>query len=224
MYFHGPCVFDAMNLLHAALTYIQQNPGPFKDAVRVHLQLSLTAVIVAVIVCFPLGVLASRSRLVSLYSLNAFGVARAVPSVAVLFVFYPYLGLGFHPALVALTLLACPPILINTNIGFREVDPALREAAYGMGMNTWQVLSRIEFPLALPVVIAGLRTATVEVIASAALATFIGVNDLGTFIYEGLSNFQNEVMLVGAIPVALLALLAEVVLSGAERYSRRLSG
>ncbi len=212
-----------MNLLHAALQYIRSNPGTFQDAVRLQLQLSVFAVAIAIFVCFPLGILASRSRLASFYSLNAFGIARSVPSVALLFLFYPFLGLGFRPALVALTVLACPPILINTSAGFRAVDPALREAAYGMGMNTWQVLSKVEFPLALPVIIAGIRTATVEVIASATLATFIGVDDLGVFIYEGLVNFQKNVMLVGAVPVALLTLCAEVVLGGVERFSRRVS-
>jgi osmoprotectant transport system permease protein len=213
-----------MNLLHQVFIDIQKNPGQFEDAVRVHMQLSALAVLIAVALCFPLGILASRSRLVSLYSLNAFGIARAVPSVAILFLFYPYLGLGFKPALLALTILACPPILINTNVAFREVDPAMRDAAYGMGMNTWQVLSRVELPLALPVVIAGLRTSTLEVIASATLATFIGVATLGQFINDGLVNFQQDVMLEGAIPVALLALAAEIVLSGAERVSRRVSG
>lgn len=213
-----------MDLLRSALDYIHGNQSAFQDAVRLHLQLSASAVLVAALICFPLGVLASRSRLASLYSLNAFGIARAIPSVALLFLLYPFLGLGFRPALVALTLLACPPILINTNAGFRGVDPALREAAYGMGMNTWQVLSKVEFPLALPVIIAGLRTATVEVIASAALATFIGVDDLGVFIYEGLVNFQKNVMLVGAVPVALLTLAAEISLGGIERLSRRISG
>lgn len=213
-----------MGLLRAAIDYIRANPGAFQDAVRLQLQLSLLAIVIAAVICFPLGVLASRSRLASLYSLNAVGIARSVPSVALLFLFYPFLGLGFRPALVALTVLACPPILVNTNVGFRGVDPALREAAYGMGMNTWQVLSKVEFPLALPVIIAGLRTATVEVIASATLATFIGVDDLGVFIYEGLVNFQKNVMLVGAVPVALLTLGAEIALSGVERVSRRVSG
>lgn len=213
-----------MSLLSATLQYIRSNSSAFENAIRLQLQLSGIAIAIAILVCFPLGVLASRNRLASFYSLNAFGIARSVPSVALLFLFYPFLGLGFKPALVALTVLACPPILINTSAGFRGVDPALREAAYGMGMTTWQVLSKIEFPLALPVIIAGVRTATVEVIASATLATFIGVDDLGVFIYEGLVNFQKNVMLVGAIPVALLTLGAEVALGGVERLSRRVSG
>lgn len=210
-----------MSLLSSVLSYIRDNPSDFTAKIETHLQLSGFALLIGIILCFPLGVLASRSRLTSLYSLNFFGVVRAIPSVAILFVMYPYLGLGFRPALFALAALACPPILINTNVGFSEVDPAIREAAYGMGMTTLQVLRQVELPLAFPVVIAGIRTAAVEVIASATLATFIGGGGLGDFINEGLSNFNNTEILVGAIPVALLTLMAEVLLGSVERFSRR---
>lgn len=216
-----------MNFLTAvsgALDYIRTNPQDFWGVVQAHLRLSLTAILIGFVVSFPLGVVASRSRYISLYAINLFGVMRAIPSIAILFLAYPYLNTGFKPSLVALTLLACPPILINTNVGFREVDPAIREAAYGMGMTTLQVLGRVEFPLALPVMIAGLRIATVEVIASATLATFIGGGGLGDYITEGLATFQTDRMLVGAIPVALLTLAAEVVLGGIERFFRQAAG
>jgi osmoprotectant transport system permease protein len=211
-----------MDLLHRVIDYIRANPEDFKGAVQTHLKLSIFALLIGIALCFPLGVLASRSRIISLYALNMFGVVRSVPSVAILFVAYPYLGFGFRPALFALAALACPPILINTNVGFREVDPALREAAYGMGMTTPQVLRQVEFPLALPVVIAGIRTAAVEVVASATLATFIGAGGLGVFISEGISGGSDSatLILVGAIPVALLTLSAELILGGIERLSR----
>ena len=210
-----------MQLLSSVVQYITHNQGEFFGAVATHLHLSILAVVIALIICFPLGVAASRLRALSLASVNVFGVVRAIPSVAILFIAYPYLGIGFTPALVALTALACPPILINTNVGFGEVDPAVREAAYGMGMNTLQVLTQIELPLALPVVIAGIRTATVEVIASATLATFIGAGGLGDYINQGLTEFDTRIILVGAIPVALLTLGADVILGGVERLTRR---
>lgn len=215
---------DFFNSVPAALDYMRAHPLEVWGVVEAHLKLSIFAILIGFAICFPLGVLASRNRYISLYSLNLFGVLRAIPSIAILFLAYPYLNTGFKPALVALALLACPPILINTNVGFRGVDPAIREAAYGMGMTTPQVLRRIEFPLALPVVIAGLRTATVEVIASATLATFIGGGGLGDYITQGLATFQTNLVLVGAIPVALLTLGAEVILSGVERLSRRSAG
>lgn len=211
-----------MDLLHRVVDYIRANPEDFKGAVQTHLKLSLFALAIGIALCFPLGVLASRNRHISLYALNAVGVVRAVPSIAILFVAYPYLGIGFKPALLALAALACPPILINTNLGFREVDASLREAAYGMGMTTTQVLRRVEFPLALPVVVAGVRTAAVEVIASATLATFIGAGGLGLFINEGLTGGTDSttLILVGAIPVALMTLTAELLLGGVERLTR----
>lgn len=209
-----------MDLLKSTVDYIEANQAEVTGYLETHLRLSVFAILIGFAICFPLGVLASRNQVVSLYSLNGFGVLRAIPSVAILFLAYPYLGLGFKPALLALAALACPPILINTNVGFRGVDPAIREAAYGMGMNTWQVLRRVEFPLALPLIIAGVRTATVEVIASAALATFIGVSDLGFLINEGLQNSNDVEMLAGAIPIALLTLLAEIMLGGLERMTR----
>lgn len=215
---------EFLTTIPKAFAYIGGHPGEFEGYLGTHLRLSLSAILIASAICFPLGILASRSWWASVLSLNAGGIVRAVPSVAILFVLYPYLGLGFEPTLVALTILACLPILTNTNAGFREVDPSLREAAYGMGMTTLQVLRRIEFPLALPVLIAGLRTATVDVIATATLAPFIGGGGLGTYIYQGLNTSNNTITLVGVIPVALLTLGADVGLGATEFVARRTAG
>jgi osmoprotectant transport system permease protein len=129
----------------------------------------------------------------------------------------PIFGLSFQAAAIALTILALPPILINTNVGFQEIDPALREAAAAMGMTPVQILRQVEIPLALPVIMAGIKMATVEVIASATLAAFIGAGGLGSFILLGFSLYENSILLVGAIPVALLALVAELGLSGLQK-------
>jgi osmoprotectant transport system permease protein len=210
-----------MDLLHQALVYVQQNPSDFTHELGTHLKLSVLAVLIGLVLCFPLGIAASRSRLASLYALNAVGVARAIPSTAILFLAYPVLGIGFRPALLALAVLACPPILVNTNVGFRSIEPAIREAAYGMGMNAWQVLGRVELPLALPVILAGIRTASVDVIASASLATFIGAGGLGLFINEGLTSGRNDILLVGAIPIAALTIGAELTLGAVQPPGRR---
>jgi osmoprotectant transport system permease protein len=150
-----------------------------------------------------------------------------VPSIAVLFLlfpyrqeigeFFPFWTTSFTLALVALTLLAGPPLIINADAGLRGVDPFVLENARGLGMNELQVFSRVQLPLALPVMIAGVRTAAVEVIASATLAAFIGAGGLGRFITSGLTLLDYSLLLVGAIPVTLLALSAEVSLAGLER-------
>jgi osmoprotectant transport system permease protein len=137
--------------------------------------------------------------------------------LAILFIAIPYFGLSFTSAAIALTLLVIPPILISTDVAFRSIDPAIQEAAKGMGMSPKQVLQQVEFPLALPVIISGIKTATVEVIASATLAAFIGAGGLGKFIVLGFALYDNAILLVGALPVALLALLAELGLGAVQR-------
>jgi osmoprotectant transport system permease protein len=118
---------------------------------------------------------------------------------------------------LALILLALPPVLINTDAAFRSQDAAVVEAARGMGMSAWQVLYRVEFPLALPVILTGIRTASVEVISSATLAAFVGSGGLGIYITRGFALYDFAILMVGAVPVALLTLLAETSLSILQR-------
>lgn len=208
-----------MDLLGQAWEYAQKHSDEFWQATIQHLQLSFTALAIAALICIPLGILTSRYGAISRVIINLFGVARVIPSIAVLLVLIPVLGVGFVPAVVALTFLAFPPILINTDAGIRGVDRATLEAARGMGMSWWQSLGRVEIPLALPVIIGGLRTATVEVIASATLATFIGAGGYGDFITQGLAGSDNRVILVGGLPVAALALTAELLLAYLQRLT-----
>ncbi len=156
--------------------------------------------------------------------MNMVNTLRVIPSLAILVILIPLMGTGFWPALTALTVLACPPILINSYTGFHEIDSAVIESAVGMGMNPWQVLVRIETPLALGLVLTGCKTAIVEVVASATLAAFVGGGGLGTFIINGLSMFDFHMLLLGAIPVALLAIFAELGMGFVERSFYKLSG
>lgn len=182
-----------------------------------HLRLVAIALGIGILLCVPLGILTSRSRLAAVTFINGFNALRVIPSLAVLFLMLPYFGLSLQSAVIALTILALPPILINTDAAFRKIDPAIREAALGMGMSRGQLLRRVEIPLALPVVIAGIRTAMVEVIASATLAAFIGGGGLGIYITRGFSLLNIPILLVGAIPVALLAIAAEVGMGALQR-------
>ena len=206
-----------MDLLGDALRYVADDPDRFREAVAVHLRLSVLALLLATALFVPLGVLVSRSGRIGAVVVGVVAAARVVPSLAVLLLLLPWLGLGERPALVALTLLAGPPLVINTDVGLRNVDAAVLENARGLGMNSVQVFARVQFPLALPVVVAGVRTAAVEIVASAALAAFIGAGGLGEFITSGVTLRDNTLLLVGAIPVTLLALLAETLLGGVER-------
>jgi len=129
----------------------------------------------------------------------------------------PLVGVGFAPAVIALTILAIPPVVVNTDLGLRGVPFALRDAASGLGMTRAQTARKIEWPLAFPVAFAGIRTASVEVIASATLAAFIGGGGLGEYITNGLSTDDTPQLLLGAVSVALLALAADALLGLAAR-------
>ncbi len=207
-----------MDLVRESLQYVADNPDRFRDEVLVHLRLSVTSLILAILIFIPLGVIVSRGGRSAGAIVNAVAAARVVPSLAVLFLLVPVMGLGERPALVALTVLAGPVLVINTDAGLRNIDPAVLESARGLGMTPVQVFGRVELPLALPVMIAGIRSASVEIMASATLAAFIGAGGLGSFITSGLTLIDYRLLLVGAIPVTLLMLLAEVLLGGLERW------
>lgn len=189
-------------------------------AIRTHAALSGSALAIAAIISIPLGIWCAHSRVAAGVVISIVNAARALPSLAVLVLMLPILGLGFAPSLVALTLLACPPILINAYVGFRDVNASIVEAATAMGMKAREVVRKIEAPIALPVVITGIRTAAVEVIASATLATFIGGGGLGDLINNGLQLNDATMLVTGATCVASMALIAELALSGVARLVR----
>lgn len=186
-----------------------------------HVALAGSALLVAVAIAVPLAAALVNRPLPHQLAFGAIGILRVVPSLAVLTLALPYLGLGFRPALLALVVLAIPPIAINTDIGLRTVPAALTEAARGMGMSAAQVRRRIEWPLAFPVVLSGIRTAAVEVVASATLASFIGGGGLGDYIIDGLSTNDTNEILAGAGAVAALALIVDFALGRLVRRAAR---
>jgi osmoprotectant transport system permease protein len=206
-----------METLRQALDYALDPSHNFLGAASTHLALSAVSLLAALAIAVPLGIFISRYGALARVVVNLLGIVRVVPSIAVLFLLLPSQGIGFRPSAIALTLLAIPPLLINTDAGLRGVDAAVTEAGVGMGMSYWRLLGRVQLPLAMPVIIAGLRIAAVEVIASATLATLIGGGGLGDFIAAGLATNKNEILLVGAIPVALLAFAAGTLLGQVQK-------
>ncbi len=205
-----------ISLLSETLVYAQSHAAELLNSLGEHLFLVAVALGISTAVSLPLGIWTSRSRTVSVTVINIFNGLRVIPSIAILFLAIPVFGLSNTSAIIALTLLAFPPILINTDAAYRTIDPAIRESAAGMGMTGQQSLWRVETPLALPVIVAGVRTAAVEVIASATLAAFIGIGGLGLFVVRGFALYEIPILLVGAIPVALLALTADLLLGGLQ--------
>jgi osmoprotectant transport system permease protein len=213
-------VKSLFEIFRLAFIYAVERLPEFSGAVVDHLYLVGIALSIAVGLCIPLGVWTSRSRFASLTVMNTINGLRVVPSLAVLFLVIPYLGLSTRSAAVALTILALPPVLINTDAAFRNLDPAVIEAARGMGMTAPQVLFRVEFPLAMPVILAGVRTAAVEVISSATLAAFVGSGGLGIYITRGFALYDFSILMVGAVPVAVLTLFAERILAYLQRIAQ----
>jgi len=175
------------------------------------------SILVAIIIGVTLGALVSRNAFLAFLALNASGLLRAIPIIAVLILFVPIFGIGLLPASIALIVIGIPPILLNTYTGIRGIDPAMIEAAKGMGMTTLQIATRIQAPLVTPLVAAGIRTSAVQIIATATLAAFIGAGGYGDYIVDGFNVFNYTELIVGAVSVAILAMLVEVFMSWLQR-------
>ncbi len=178
-----------------------------------HIGLTFISLFLAVLVGLPLGILIARKRKLSGGVLGVAGVLQTIPSIALLGFMIPLLGIGPKPAIVALLLYALLPIIRNTYTGITGVDPSVKEAATAMGMTQWQVLFKVELPLAMPVILAGIRTATVINVGVATLASYIAAGGLGEFIFGGISLNNTNMILAGAIPAALLAIIFDFLLS-----------
>jgi osmoprotectant transport system permease protein len=204
-------------MLSALLRFVENPSTDYAGHTIVYLSLCGASVAMAIVVGVALGAAVARRPVLAFLAINISGMMRAVPVIAFLAFAIPYLGLGFTPAVVALTVLGIPPILLNTYTGLRGIDPAIIDAARGIGMTRWQIAVRIQTPLVLPVIAAGARTSAVQVVATATLASIIGAGGYGEYIFSGLYQVDTTQILAGTIPVSLLALLAEVGLGGVQR-------
>ncbi len=186
-----------------------------------HVQVSGVAVLIAASLAIPAGFFVGHTRRGALAVISIANIGRALPSIAILslaLVFsIRYVGLGFGPTVIALVALAVPPIVSNTYIGVREVDRELVEAARGLGMRERQILARVEIPIALPVIIAGLRTASVQVVATATLGAIVASGGLGRYLIDGIATRDEVKALVGALLVALLAISTDIGYGWVER-------
>lgn len=189
----------------------------FSRLLLTHVELSALALVIAVLIAVPVALAVRNTPAGAAVAINVGNIGRAVPSLALLALALPFFGFGFTPALIALTALAIPPILINASTALRQVDPGVVDAARGMGLSGRQVLSRIQLPIAAPVIFAGIRTSAVQVVASATLATFIGGGGLGDLIVEGFQRGETAILLAGAFSVAVLSVITEVGFGGMEK-------
>ncbi len=199
------------------VTYIREHPEQFQRLLSQHVQLTLLSVLIGILVAVPLAVLASRVELLARPLTWLTAIGQTIPSLAILGLTLPFLGIGFRPALFALTIRAILPIFLNAYVGIRNADHAAVDAARGMGTSDLQLLLLVQLPLASPLLFAGIQTATVQNIGVAVLAAYIGGGGLGDLILQGMAMVDPPVLLAGAVPAALLAMVAEVGLGRLRR-------
>ncbi|MGI2034186.1 ABC transporter permease [Rhizobium panacihumi] len=204
-------------MLNNAVSWVANNPDVFMRALGQHLVMSGVSLAIALAIALPLSVAIVNYGRFAFGVINTINGLRTIPSLAILAIMMPLLGIGLMPSIMALTVLALPPILLNAYVGLRDVDPDAVEAAIGMGMSRSQMLWKIRIPLAAPAMFAGARTAAVQVLAGATLAPFIGGGGLGDFIAGGISMMDMSRLLVGAVPIAILALGTEFILGFTEK-------
>jgi osmoprotectant transport system permease protein len=201
--------------------FVREHADKLLEQVITHIGLTFVSLLLALLIGLPLGILIARKRRLASGVLGVAGVLQTVPSVALLGFLIPLLGIGIGPALVALFLYALLPIIRNTFVGITEVSPSVIEAARGLGMTDRQILTKVQLPLALPVIFAGVRTATVINVGVATLAAYVAAGGLGEFIFGGIALSNTDMILAGAIPAALLAIGFDVGLARLQKLSGR---
>lgn len=182
-----------------------------------HLTMSGASVLVAAALALPVGIWLGHTGRGGAIAINVSNIGRAIPSFAILVLAAEVFGIGWKPAFLALVALAVPPMVTNAYVGMREVDADVRESARGMGMTGRQSLFRVELPVALPLVLAGVRTAAVQVVATATLAALVAWGGLGRYIVDGIAQRDFVQVFAGAFLVAALSILTELALSGLQR-------
>ncbi|MGX7069543.1 ABC transporter permease/substrate-binding protein [Gemella bergeri] len=187
-------------------TFIERR-GDWLTGLFEHLQISLLSLIIAIVVAVPLGIVLSNNQKISEWLLQITGIFQTIPSLALLGLFIPFMGIGTVPAVVALVVYALFPILQSTLTGFSEIDDSLEEAATAFGMTKWEKLKKYQFALSMPILMSGVRTASIMIIGTATLAALVGAGGLGSFILLGIDRNNSALILIGAISSAILAII-----------------
>lgn len=182
-----------------------------------HVYYSLLALVLSVAIAVPVGLVTGHTGVGGFLTTSLANFARALPTIGLLFLIVLLAGIGLIPVVSALVALAVPPILVNTHEGVRGVEPGLRDAALGMGMRGHQVLFKLELPLAAPLILIGVRTAAVQVVATATIAAYVGVGGLGRYIFDGQDRQDLTMMLAGSLLVVLLAVVTTLLFAGLRR-------
>lgn len=205
--------------MSAFIATLQERKGELLTALIEHMQLSFISLFIAVIIAIPLAIYLTRHKKLAAVMIQITSIFQTIPSLALLGLMIPLVGIGSVPAVIALVIYALLPILRNAYTGLNEIDPSLNEAADVMGMSRWRKLIKVQIPIAMPIIMAGIRNAMVLIIGTGTIAALIGAGGLGSLILLGIDRGNNHLILLGAIPAALLAILFDYLLSLFEKIS-----
>jgi osmoprotectant transport system permease protein len=200
------------------LEYFQKNMDTYLQAVAQHLEISLLSLVIAIVIGVPFGILSTKNKIWYKWVTTVFNTLRIVPSLAILILLIPIIGTGVKPAVIALILLGIPPILINSAVAFNTIPEFIIETSVAMGMSKAQSFWNVKVPLAVPLMLTGIKTAMVEIIASATLAAYIGGGGVGNIIFTGLGLNRADLLFIGGSTVAIISILANVLMTGVDKY------
>lgn len=200
------------------MEFLSENSGALLAKTLEHLYISVVALLIAIVVAVPVGILLSKTKRLSKIALTIAGILQTIPTLAVLALMIPLFGVGKTPAIIALFFYVLLPTLNNTVIGVQNIDGNVREAGRSMGMTGTQLMKDVELPLALPMIISGVRLSSVYVISWATLASYVGAGGLGDFIFNGLNLYEPAMIISATILVTALALIVDFCLSRIEKW------
>jgi osmoprotectant transport system permease protein len=189
----------------SAIEYCIKNIGLIAKLTFDHIEITLIAVSISTVIGVAIGIFITRHQRAAAAVIGVAGVLYTIPSLALFGMLIPFIGIGLKPTLIALILYSQLALVRNTFVGIVHIDPSIREAGKGMGMSNWQFLRMVEIPVALPVIMAGIRTAAVMNIGTATIAAYIGAGGLGWLIFRGIASVNSDQIIAGAVPVILLA-------------------
>ncbi|RIN64944.1 ABC transporter permease [Staphylococcus simulans] len=199
--------------------FLQEYGGELIQKTGEHFFISIVALLIAIVVAVPIGILLAKTKKAASIVLTTAGVLQTIPTLAVLAIMIPIFGVGKTPAIIALFVYILLPILNNTVLGVQNINPDVRQAAISMGMTKFQLMKDVEMPLALPLILSGIRLSSVYIISWATLASYVGAGGLGDFVFNGL-NLYNPIMIVSAaVLVTALALIVDYVLRAVEKWA-----
>jgi osmoprotectant transport system permease protein len=201
----------------SAIEYCIKNIGLILKLTVEHIEITLIAVSISTVIGVAIGIYITRHQRAAAAVIGVAGVLYTIPSLALFGMLIPFIGIGLKPTLIALILYSQLALVRNTFVGIVHIDPSIREAGKGMGMSNWQFLRMVEIPVALPVIMAGIRTAAVMNIGTATIAAYIGAGGLGWLIFRGIASVNSEQIIAGAVPVILLAVGADYLFILLER-------